>query len=123
MKLDTAKRLRDAADACKERDFFSSPLTRERFLSDRGSQLILWKLVEIVGEALLQAELPEPELSLRLPELRDVVNTRNRITHGYDTVNYSYLWDIVEVDIPQLLISIEILLEDAPNIDDDPLAR
>jgi uncharacterized protein with HEPN domain len=85
--------------------------------------LILWKLVEIVGEALRQAELSEPELSLRLPELRDVVNTRNRITHGYDTVNYSYLWDIVEVDIPQLLISIEILPEDAPNIDDDPLAR
>jgi uncharacterized protein with HEPN domain len=68
MKLETAKRLCDAADACKELDFFSSPLTRERFLSDRGSQLILWKLVEIVGEALRQAELSEPELSLRLPE-------------------------------------------------------
>lgn len=62
--------------------FFAEGGSGSQFLEDRGLQLVVWKLIETVGEALRQAEIAEPSLSVRIPELRDIVNTRNRITHG-----------------------------------------
>jgi uncharacterized protein with HEPN domain len=102
MKPETAKRLHDAASACDELKTFTADWDREEFLVNRGQQLIVWKLVEIVGEALRQAEASDVSLRDNLPELRDVVNTRNRITHGYDSVDFGLLWDIVIDEMPAL---------------------
>lgn len=52
MEMATAKRLRDASNACQELEQFTAGHTRASFKSDRGLQLIVQKLVEIVGEAL-----------------------------------------------------------------------
>jgi uncharacterized protein with HEPN domain len=102
MKPETAKRLHDAASACDELKSFTADWSREGFLVNRGQQLIVWKLVEIVGEALHQGEARDPSLREHLPELRDVVDTRNRITHGYDSVDFGLLWDIVVDEMPEL---------------------
>ncbi|HEV2072559.1 MAG TPA: HepT-like ribonuclease domain-containing protein [Thermomicrobiales bacterium] len=51
---------------------------------------------------------------MRIPELRDIVNTRNRITHGYNAVNFNLLWDIVPDDIAPLRDSMAALLREAP---------
>jgi uncharacterized protein with HEPN domain len=75
MELETAKRLHDAISACDEIQAFAEGSSRSQFLEDRGLQLVVWKLIEIVGEALRQAEIAEPSLSVRIPELRDIVNT------------------------------------------------
>lgn len=48
-------------------------------------------LIEIVGEALHQAERTDLAVAQRVPELRDIVNTRNRITHGHDSVSFALL--------------------------------
>lgn len=50
MRSETAKRLLDAQHFCDEIQHFTSNWTRDEFLDDRGSQLIIWKLVEIVGK-------------------------------------------------------------------------
>lgn len=117
MKLETATRLHDAATACQELREFSEGRTREQFLTDRGLQLVVWKLIEIVGEALKQAEPTDPTLEQKVPDFRDIVNTRNRITHGYDGVDFNLLWDIVQSEIPSLQTTLVALLGDAPQID------
>jgi uncharacterized protein with HEPN domain len=113
MKPETAKRLHDAASACDELKAFTADWNREEFLVNRGQQLIVWKLVEIVGEALRQGEAKDASLRDYLPELRDVVDTRNRITHGYDSVDFGLLWDIVIDEMPLLRQRLGYLLAEA----------
>jgi uncharacterized protein with HEPN domain len=115
MKAGTAKRLHDAIGACDEISGFVSEWSREEFLSTRGYQLIVWKLTEIVGEALRQGEEQEPMLRTLIPELREVINTRNRIVHGYDSVDFELLWDIATNEVPPLRNRMATLLKDAPS--------
>lgn len=116
MKLETAQRLHDAAGACRELQRICFQHTREQFLGDRLAQLAVWKLLEIVGEALRQAERTDPAVAGRIPQLREIVATRNRITHGYDSVSFPLLWDIVQDEIGPLLLALDALLLDAPDV-------
>lgn len=102
MKLETAKRLHDAKLACEEIQTFCAGVSKEAFLADRGLKLIVQKLIEIVGEALRQAHSLDPDMVERIADYRRIINTRNRIVHGYDSVDYGLLWDISRTRIPEL---------------------
>lgn len=117
MKLKTAKRLHDAAGACRELQIICAGQTRESFLTNRLLNLSVWKLIEIVGEALRQAVLIDPSLNEKIPDLRDIIDTRHRITHGYDSVSFNLLWNIVQDEVPPLLATLDELLVDAPQIE------
>lgn len=79
-------------------------LSRERIL-----ELALIRLIEIVGEAAGrvsetgQADAPE------IP-WREVIGMRNRLIHGYDSVDLAVLWDTVELDLPPLIDQLEKVL-------------
>ncbi len=55
---------------------------------------------EIIGEALNHAEIEQPELATLIPDLRRIVGLRNRIIHGYDSVDDQLLWQMVHVHVP-----------------------
>ena len=40
-----------------------------------------------------------------------IIATRNRLIHGYDSIENKVIWDIIVNDIPNLKIQIEKLLE------------
>ena len=84
----------------------------------------MWKLVEIVGESLRQAEQTDSSLVELIPDLRAIIKTRHRISHGYDSVDFNLLWDIVQVEIPPLEAVLVTLVQDAPVLppmpDDNP---
>lgn len=102
--------------ACRELQDICGEQTRESYLSNRLLNLSVWKLVEIVGETLRQAEMTDPSLVERITDLRAIVNTRNRIIHGYDSVNFNLLWDIVQVEIPPLEETLRALVNEAPDV-------
>ena len=116
MKLETAKRLHDAIGACQELRDLCANESRESYLANRLLKLGVWKLVEIVGESLRQAELSEASLVERIPDLRAIINTRHRISHGYDSVDFNLLWDIVQVEIPPLEAVLVTIVHDAPEL-------
>ncbi len=66
---------------------------------------------EIIGEALHQAELDDPEALELLPEIRRIVGMRNRIIHGYDSVDDELLWQTIHHNIPSLRKHLEQILE------------
>jgi uncharacterized protein with HEPN domain len=37
---------------------------------------------------------------------------RDRVSHGYDGIDYAILWDTVRDDIPGLLATVENMLQD-----------
>ena len=43
-----------------------------------------------------------PEVFARVPEGRDIIAFRNRLIHGYDTVDSEIVWDVIQARLPQL---------------------
>jgi uncharacterized protein with HEPN domain len=37
---------------------------------------------------------------------------RDRVSHGYDAIDYATLWDTVRADVPGLLVTVEQMLKD-----------
>lgn len=74
---------------------------------------------EIVGEALGRAAREAPELNEAMPEIPRIVGLRNRLIHGYDSVDDQIIWDIVQTKIPALREKLKIALDAAgfPPID------
>ena len=36
----------------------------------------------------------------------------DRVSHGYDAIDYATLWDTVRADVPGLLVTVEQMLKD-----------
>ncbi len=119
MRLRTAKRLHDAKSACQELVAFCDGTTEEEFYRSRVQNLVVHKLIEIVGEALHQAEVIDPSLAEDIPDLRRIVDTRNRITHGYESVDYEVLWTIVQTHTPELERTLTSTLNNAVIDEED----
>jgi uncharacterized protein with HEPN domain len=66
-------------------------------------------LVEILGEAAGRVSSETRERLSTLP-WRGMISMRNRIIHGYDTVNVGVLWDTIRTDLPPLISTLETVL-------------
>jgi uncharacterized protein with HEPN domain len=115
MKRQTAKRLLDVRQTCLDIEPIVSELPADAFIEERIRQLAVHKLLEIVGEALNQLSREDPETSARIVDLRSYVNLRNQITHGYDSVNYSIVWDVAANRIPTLHRVVSDLLQESDS--------
>ena len=67
--------------------------------------------VEIIGEA---ANNLTRDFRSKNPQVewRKIISTRNRIIHGYATVDLEIIWNITQSDLDILKIKIEKILED-----------
>ena len=110
MKTHTKKRLLDALTACQAIEVFIAG----RAFADYEQNLILRSAVErqfeIIGESLHHAEADDPAVTELLPELRRIVGMRNRIIHGYDSVDDELLWQTIQHNIPPLREHLEQIL-------------
>jgi len=78
--------------------------------SDRLLNLALVRLLEIIGEA--ASRVPKQEAAL-YPEITwpEIVSLRDRLIHGYDSVDFDILWQIVISDLPPLISALEVILK------------
>ena len=55
-----------------------------------------------------------PELTSRYPAVdwRGIAGMRDRVSHGYDAIDYGVLWQSVETRVPGLLATVEQMLKD-----------
>lgn len=98
----TLKRLEDARDACMRIDDFLKGIAREAFLESELHRAAVERQLEIIGEALGIASKTDPALVVAIPDLPRIVALRNRLIHGYDSVDAELLWDLVQTHLPQL---------------------
>jgi uncharacterized protein with HEPN domain len=62
-----------------------------------------------IGEAMNLLLKKEPEIPIS--NARRIVDTRNRLTHGYDEIEVTQIWNIIINHLPLLKIEAEKLLE------------
>ena len=80
------------------------------FLGDRRTYDATIRNVEILGEA---ANRVPPDVRANHPDIpwRDIIDTRNRLIHGYEAVDESVFWLIVHDDIPELMPKLRAILD------------
>lgn len=111
---DDRSRLQHMLDHAIETVQMAKGRTRQDLDSDRQLNLALVRLLEIVGEAAGRVREETRSKHPRIPWL-DVVGLRNRLIHGYDTVDFDILWDIVKDDIPKLIPELKAILQSADD--------
>ena len=95
------KRIWDAWDACRRILEFTKGLSEEAFQDSEMVQSAVERQFEICGEALGHLR-GEEEIERLVPDLHKIVGLRNRLIHGYDSIDYEMLWSMVAQKIPEL---------------------
>jgi uncharacterized protein with HEPN domain len=109
------KRLQDALDAIFSIEAFLAEQSLDRFLEHPMLQAAVERKFEIIGEALKRAEELDDTIQHWIPELRQIVATRNRIIHVYDEVDHLILWDVVQSELPGLKAKLITALDGNPG--------
>jgi uncharacterized protein with HEPN domain len=79
---------------------------------DRQFRRAVEREFEIIGEALSRLAQIAPETASRIENLNRIIAFRNRIIHGYDTVDDATVWGIAESYLADLIEDAEILLKE-----------
>ena len=82
------------------------------YVSDRQLRRAVEREFEIIGEALNRLGVTDAEAAARIPDLSRIVAFRNRIIHGYDTVDDAAVWGVVHSKLPDLVTAAEALLSE-----------
>ena len=107
-----AARLLDAIEAIDGIERHTAGLTWADFEAQQGTQLIVERLVSIVGEAIAKAEDLDEALREKIPDIRQIVGARNQIVHGYWDIDPEILWEIVVDKGPKLRETLKSLLDE-----------
>ena len=88
--------------------FVDYPMRYDVFEKDFLRRSAVERKAEIMGEAINRILKIQPDFPL--PNARAVIDTRNRIIHGYDSVKPEFLWGLIIRHIPALKKDIERLI-------------
>ena len=99
-------RLRHMLDHAREAVAMAVGKTRKDLDTDRKLNLALVRLLEVVGEAASRTPAEERAQYPQIP-WAEIVGLRNRLIHGYDSVDFDILWQIITHDLPPLMAALE----------------
>lgn len=88
--------------------------TRRDLDADEMLLLALTRAIEVVGEAAGRVSDGGRKAHPSIP-WPQITAARNRLIHGYDTVDLDVLWDIVSLDLPPLIEQLKALVPDNPK--------
>ncbi|MES2268061.1 MAG: HepT-like ribonuclease domain-containing protein [Bacteroidota bacterium] len=78
------------------------------FKKDLKTKRAIERNVEIIGEA--ANRILKVQTDIQITDIKKIIDTRNRIIHGYDTVSDDIIWAIVIRNLPVLLTEVDVLL-------------
>ena len=90
-------------------DFLPAPRNFFLFQKDLKTHKAVERNIEIIGEAM--SRIIESEPDILISDARKIVDTRNRIIHGYDSVSADVIWMIVTRYLPILEKEVQELLK------------
>jgi uncharacterized protein with HEPN domain len=79
------------------------------FQKDLRTRRAIERNIEIIGEAAKRIISKQPDI--QITDIKKIIDTRNRIIHGYDSVSEDIIWSIIVRSLPVLEKEINALLE------------
>ena len=109
MKIEIKTWLTDIKNAILEiNQFVPDKKDFASFRKDLKSKRAVERNVEIIGEAIGRILKAMPDF--QITNARKIVDTRNRIIHGYDNISEEIIWSIVVRDLVDLEKEVDDLL-------------
>ena len=93
--------------------FVEYPKEFSYYQQDLRTKRAIERNIELIGEAMNRILNICPDIVIS--NSRKLVDIRNRIIHGYDTVSDEIIWSVVIKHIPILQIEIECLLNESDS--------
>jgi uncharacterized protein with HEPN domain len=90
--------------------FVETPKMFEIYQNYLKTKRAVERNIEIIGEAMNR--ILKENSAIEISNSRKIVDVRNRIIHGYDSVSDDVIWGIVIKNIPVLQKEVEILLDE-----------
>ena len=106
----TKKHLEDILNAVNDIETFfdGQPKLFEEFCNDLRLRRAVERCIEIIGEAMNRVLKENNHVAIT--NARKIVDARNYIIHGYDSLSVDILWSIVINHLPRLKSEVEELL-------------
>ena len=101
--LDIRQALDDIAD-------FTRGLDLEAYSRDAKCRAAVERKFEVMGEACTRLRDRFPDVFEKVPDARQMISFRNRLIHGYDSVDDAIGWDILMRKLPALGRQVDDLL-------------
>lgn len=90
--------------------YIETPKMFEIYQNDLRTKRAVERNIEIIGEAMNRVL--NVNSDIKISNSRKIVDVRNRIIHGYDSVSDDVIWGIVIKNLPILQKEIEELLNE-----------
>lgn len=90
--------------------FVDTPKIFEIYQNDLKTKRAIERNIEIIGEAM--SRILKENNSIEISNSRKIVDVRNRIIHGYDSVSDDVIWGIVIKNLPVLKTEVSQLLNE-----------
>ena len=90
--------------------FADIPKDFVKYQKDIRTKRAVERNIEIIGEAM--SRILKHDETIIISNSRKLVDTRNRIIHGYDSVSDDIIWGVVIRHLPILQIEVEKILNE-----------
>lgn len=110
MDIEIKSWLYDIQSSIMEIDSFFTDIPKEfsSYKNDLRTKRAVERNIEILGEAI--SRIMAKDATIEITNARKIVDTRNRIIHGYDSVSDEIIWSIVINHLPILQDEVLLLL-------------
>lgn len=111
--------LEDIAISCRKVISFVEGYTFDEFLRDEKTFDAVSRNLEIIGEAVKHLS---HDFREQYPDTdwRAIAGMRDFIAHVYFALDLEVLWNVIQIEIPQLLASVQEILESKRQGDTEP---
>lgn len=111
MTPDVAKRLLDALEAARRIQEFVGDKSVDQYAQDTLLRSAVERQFEIIGDALGKAGALDLQVATTVVDLPRIVGLRNRLIHGYDSVDDEIIWDVIQSKILPLIEQLAVFLK------------
>ncbi len=101
--------LRDMLDEARTAQEFIAGHTRSDLDTNKQLAYALVRAIEVVGEAVSQISQTTRSHYSQIP-WKNIIGMRNRIVHGYRSVNLDIVWEVATRNLLDLIAELEQLL-------------
>lgn len=110
MQLELNKLLIDIRTALLEIQEFTDGMNLTSYRADSKCKAAVERKFEIIGEACTRMRDRFPDTFENMANGHHIIGFRNRLIHGYDSVDDGIVWDVLQTKLLDLLKDVEALL-------------